>query len=112
VHKLIVLFRRPPDSELFETRWSLEFVPLAERMPGLRRVAVSRGYGSPAGQSTTYLVHEFFFDDGRALRSAMTSEAGQQAGAKLMAIAAGAVELCFAEHLEEARPQEGQADKS
>lgn len=104
MHKLILVFRPPPDATTFERRWSEEFVPVAERMPGLRRVTVARAYGGPSGPSDVYLVHEFHFDDEQSLRRAMTSPEGQQAGRALMGFAARQVSLTFAEHLEEERP--------
>ncbi len=103
MHKLIVLFRTPEDPPAFERRWSEAFLPLAEKMPGLRRIVVSRIQGGPGGSVDFHLVHEFFFDDERALRAAMASPAGQKAGQALMAFAADRVTLCFAEHLEEDR---------
>jgi uncharacterized protein (TIGR02118 family) len=104
MHKLMILFRQPGDILEFEERWSREFVPLAEKMPGIRRVTVSRVVGGPGDESDIHLVHEFFFDDLKALRSAMASEEGQKAGHALMAISSEFSTLCFAEHLEEDRP--------
>lgn len=104
MHKLVLAFRPPADPPAFERRWSEEFVPLAERMPGLRRVAVARAYGGPSGPPEIHLLHEFYFDDEAALRGAMASPEGQRAGRALMEFAAGRVSLVFAEHLEEVRP--------
>jgi uncharacterized protein (TIGR02118 family) len=110
LHKLILVFKPPPDATTFERRWSEEFVPVAEGMPGLRRVSVARAYGGPSGPPEIYLVHEFYFDGEEALRRAMTSPEGQQAGRALMGFAARRVSLIFAEHLEEDRPLPGRAD--
>jgi uncharacterized protein (TIGR02118 family) len=97
VHKLILVFRPPIDPTIFERRWSDEFVPLAERMPGLRRVSLARAYGGPTGPTDVYLVHEFYFDDSSALQQAMVSAEGQQAGRALMGFAARQVSLTFAD---------------
>jgi uncharacterized protein (TIGR02118 family) len=109
LHKPILIFKPPPDATVFERRWSEEFVPVAERMPGLRRVAVARGYGGPSGPPEIYLVHELYFDGEEALRRAMTSPEGRQAGRALMGFAARQVSLTFAEPLEEDRPIPGRA---
>ena len=109
MHKLILVFRPPADATTFERRWSEEFVPVAERMPGLRRVSVARAYGGPSGPSEVHRVYEFYFDDEQALRWAMTSPEGQQAGRALMGFAARQVSLTFAEHLEEERPIPGRS---
>ncbi len=107
MHKLILLFHTPQDVTDFEHRWSHEFVPLAERMPGIRRVAVVRIYGGPTGGGSLHLIHEFYFDDARALRRALASPQGQEAGRRLMDIAGHHVTLCFAEHMEEDRDDGG-----
>ncbi len=103
MHKLMILFRLPADVYAMERLWSERFVPLAEKMPGICRVAVSRVRGSPEGQADVFLVHEFFFEDEQALQQAMVSPEGQAAGQALMAFAAGQVSLYFAEHMEEER---------
>lgn len=104
MYKLTLLFHKPDDPLAFETRWSEAFVPHAERMPGIRRVAVSRVTGGLEEDVDVHLMHEFFFDDADALRKAMASPAGQSAGRVLMEIAGPFVTLFFSEHLEEERP--------
>lgn len=103
VHKLMVVFRRPADPAWFDRHWGEDFVVAAEKMPGIRRVVVSRVVGAPTGEADIHLIHEFYFDDAAALRLAMTSAQGQAAGRALMRFAAQNVSLCFAEHFEEDR---------
>ena len=100
MHKLVVVLRGAAESEWMERRWSEDFVPLAERMPGLRRVLVGRVRGAPAGQAEVLLLHEFLFDDRASLQAAMTSAEGQAAGLALMRFAGERAELFFAEHHE------------
>ena len=101
MHKLVVLMRGgAAGSEVLERRWSEEFVPLAEKMPGLRRVQVGRSVGAPAEPPDVLLMHEFLFADLEALQRAMTSPEGQAAGRALMGFAAARAELFFAEHHE------------
>ena len=87
-------------------------MPQAERMPGLQRVSVSRIHGGvDAEASELYLIHELYFDGRRSLETAMASEAGQKAGAILVAIAGEDVQLLFAEHQEDIpRPSDPEAD--
>jgi uncharacterized protein (TIGR02118 family) len=101
MYKLIALFTTPADAGEFEAHWSGEFVPLAEKMPGLRRAVVSRIEGTPAGPAPYYLIHELYFDDRPALESAMASPEGTSAGQTLMSFAANDVTLLLAEHLED-----------
>jgi uncharacterized protein (TIGR02118 family) len=100
MHKLVVVLRGVAESEWMERRWSEDFVPLAERMPGLRRVLVGRARGAPAGSAEVLLLHEFLFDDLASLQAAMTSAEGQAAGLALMRFAGERAELFFAEHHE------------
>jgi uncharacterized protein (TIGR02118 family) len=100
MHKLVVVLRGAADSERIERRWSDDFVPLAEKMPGLRRVVVGRGAGAPGGRTDVLLVHEFLFEDREALYAAMTSPEGQAAGRALMRFAGEGAEIFFAEHHE------------
>lgn len=97
MHKLMVLFRRPMDVEMFETRWSHDFVGAAEKMPEIRRVTVSRINGGISQAVDVHLVHEFYFDNAESMRRAMTSPAGKKAGKILMSFAADIVSLYFAE---------------
>ena len=105
-YKLIILFEQPADLATFERRWSEEFVPLAEQLPGLRRVVVSHTHGGPAGRVPFYLLHELHFDSLPAVTAAMNSPAGLAAGQCLVRLAGAAVQLMFAEHMED-RPLAG-----
>jgi uncharacterized protein (TIGR02118 family) len=103
MYKLMVIFHQTSDTSGLEQLWSETFVAQAERMPGLRRVAVSRVRGRLVEQTQIHLIHEFFFDDEAALHSALASQEGQAAGQALMEFAAQTVTLLVAEHLEEQR---------
>ncbi|MGD2161694.1 MAG: EthD family reductase [Anaerolineales bacterium] len=103
MHKLIVLFKSTNDPTQLETQWSGRFVPLAERMPGIRRVTVTRVLGGASEASEFHMIHEFYFDDLPALQRAMASEEGQKAGQALMSFAENSATILLAEHLEEAR---------
>lgn len=101
MHKLMLLFRQPKDVEIFEARWSHEFVRAVEKMPDIRRVTVSRISGGVSNAVDLYLVHEFYFEDAESMRRAMASPNGQVAGRILMSFAADIVTLCFADHWED-----------
>ncbi len=108
IYKLILLFRQPADPAEFERRWSEEFVPLAERLPGLQRVVVSHTHGGPAGPVEFYLIHELHFAGMSALTAAMASPEGIAAGQCLVRLAGNSATLLFAEHMED-RPGAGTA---
>lgn len=100
-YKLVILFRQPAHLAEFEQRWSEEFVPLAERLPGLQRVVVSHTRGGPAGPVEYCLIHELHFSGYEALAEALTSPAGVAAGQKLVQLAGSSATLLFAEHMED-----------
>jgi uncharacterized protein (TIGR02118 family) len=99
----MLTFKKTDDVDRFEILWSERFVGLAEQMPGIKRVTVSRIVGGPENSSNLHLVHEFYFEDADALSRAIASPEGQAAGKALMSFAADYVEVSFAEHLEEDR---------
>lgn len=100
MHKLMLLFQPTEDPLELDRQWSERFVAAAERMPGLRRVTVSRVTEVVSGALPLHLLHELYFDDSEALYQALGSPQGQEAGRMLMSFAAGAVTLCLAEHHE------------
>ena len=102
MYKLVALFTRPADSEAFDAGFNI-FLPLADALPGLRKVVVSHAHGGPEGGTSYHLMHELLFDDLAAVREAMASEAGLAAARQLWAFAAENVTLFFADHLEEER---------
>ncbi len=115
MHKLVLILRQNPALPDLAARWSQEFVPLAERLPGLQRVVVSQVEGGPAGAADVLLIHELYFSDRGALTAAMTSPPGVAAGQCLVRItrnAPNAVSLLFAEHMEDVpRPAAPDSDE-
>jgi len=107
MRKPLLLFQTPSDGVHFERRWSEDFVSKAERLPGVRRAAVSRILRGPVGEVELHLIPELYFDDREALMRAMTSDEGQAAGTCLMTFAGDQVAICFGEHLEEDRRTSG-----
>jgi len=100
LYKLVILFKQPDDPAEFERRWSEEFVPLAERLPDVQRIVVSRTHGGPAGPVDIHLIHELHFESLAALTAAMASPPGVAAGQCLLRFARKNATLFFAEHME------------
>jgi len=99
-YKLVILFNQPLPSD-FEQHWSEQFVPLAEKLPGLRRIVVSHTHGGPAGPVEVYLLHELHFDSLEALKAAMLTPEGINAGQALVKLVGKQATLLFAEHMED-----------
>lgn len=80
--RMVVVYRKPQDVETFERHYFGTHVPLAKKLPGLRRYEVSKGLiASPFGPSEAYMIATLHFDDMAAIRSAFASEAGKACAA-------------------------------
>jgi uncharacterized protein (TIGR02118 family) len=75
---MVVIYKTPRDPEAFDRHYFDVHVPMAKKLPGLRRYDVSRGsILTPAGGSTPYLIATLHFDDVPAIRKAFVSPEGQ-----------------------------------
>ena len=82
--RLLVLYKTPKDAAAFDKYYFETHVPIAKKIPGLKKYEVSRGgIGSPAGDSGVHRIAILHFDDMRAIQAALTSPEGQAAAADL-----------------------------
>ncbi|MBI4532410.1 MAG: EthD family reductase [Candidatus Melainabacteria bacterium] len=95
--KLIALYKNPVTPQEFDQQYFQDHIPLASKMPGLRKIEVSRVFGAPQGEAEYYLVAELYFDDMDALKAAMTSPEGKAAAKNLMGFAKDLVTMMFAQ---------------
>ncbi|CAG0946595.1 hypothetical protein ANRL1_03127 [Anaerolineae bacterium] len=97
--KLIALYRKPADADraAFDKAYFETHVPLANKIPNLRRMEISRITGAPRGEPEFYLIAELYFDDQAAMDAAMASPENVAAGKNLMSFARGLVTFMFAE---------------
>jgi uncharacterized protein (TIGR02118 family) len=99
--RLVVVYRTPSDPEAFDRYYFKSHVPIAKKIPGLRKYEVSRGpVATPAGPSGVYLVATLHFDDLKAVQNAFASPEGQAAAADVAALATGGVDMYFFESAE------------
>ncbi len=99
--KFMVMFRNPTDLDRFENGYN-DFLALIERLPSIVRRQVIGVTGSPRGDAPYYRILEVYFDDHPAMRDALVSPAGQEAGAELGKFPLGSFETLFADVYEEA----------
>jgi uncharacterized protein (TIGR02118 family) len=78
--RLLVLYQTPTDVEAFEKHYFEVHVPLAKRLPGLRRYTVSRNPSRVRGPEPCHLVAELDWDDMDSLRQDFASPLGQEVG--------------------------------
>ncbi|WP_375411478.1 EthD family reductase [uncultured Bradyrhizobium sp.] len=94
--KLLVLYKKPKDINVFDAYYFATHVPLAKKLPGLKKYDVSTGgVVSPAGASGIHLVATLYFDSLDAIKAALGSAEGQATARDLGNFADGGVDLYF-----------------
>ena len=95
--KLIALYRKPEDTAAFDKHYDEIHTPLVKKMPGLRKLEITRIAGSPIGEAKFYLMAEMYFDSMDAINAANASPEGKATARDLMSFAAPLVTLFFGE---------------
>ena len=96
--KVIAMYKRPADPAAFDRYYRDVHVPIAKKVPGLRRYEVNTGpVGTPAGEAPYHVVAIMTFDSLDAIQRALTSPEGQAAAADLANFAQADVELMIFE---------------
>lgn len=102
--KIIVLFGKPTDPDLFDKQYWEDHVPIAKQMPGLKKYKVHRVVGAPRGDPAYYQVVELEFENMDALRNAINSQAGRDSGRHGVKIATGGITFLYAESRDALQP--------
>ncbi len=95
--KILVLFGRPKDPELFDKQYWEDHVPMAKQMPGLKKYTVHKVVSAPRGEPPYYQVVELEFDSMDSLKKALESQAGKDSGRHSVKIATGGITFLYAE---------------
>jgi uncharacterized protein (TIGR02118 family) len=94
--EVVVLYKTPKDPAAFDKYYAETHIPLAKKLPGLRKYKVSKGtVATPAGPSGVYLVAILTFDDMAAIQGAFGSEEGKATAADVPKFASGGADLMF-----------------
>jgi uncharacterized protein (TIGR02118 family) len=92
--ELVVLYKTPQDAAAFDKYYAETHIPLAKKLPGLKKYAVSKGpVGTPAGPSQFHLIAILTFDSLSDIQKAFGSPEGQAAAADVPKFASGGVEI-------------------
>ena len=92
--RLVVLYKTPKNAEAFDKHYASIHIPLAKKVPGLKKYDVSQGaIGTPAGPSGIHLVATLYFDSMDALKAGLSSPEGQAAAGDLANFADAGVDL-------------------
>jgi uncharacterized protein (TIGR02118 family) len=95
--KFIALYKKPQNVETFDEHYDLIHTPLVLKMPGLRKLEITRITGAPIGESKYYLHTEMYFDSVDAMNASNASPEGRAAAKDLMSFAADLVTLFYGE---------------
>ncbi len=80
--RMIVIYAPPDDPTAFDTHYFNVHIPLAKKLPGMRKYEVSKGpVVAMAGSKETYLIGTLHFDSLDAIKTAFASELGKQCAA-------------------------------
>src|SRR5215469_1482397 len=79
--RMLVIYKTPQDTAAFDKHYFEVHVPLAKKLPGLRKYEVSRGPINALAGAEAYMVAELHFDDLAAIRTAFASEVGKACAA-------------------------------
>jgi len=80
--RLVVMYKTPEDAAAFDRHYFDTHVPIAKKIPGLRKYEISQGpVVTPVGPSGFYLIATLHFDDMAAIQGAFASPEGQAAAA-------------------------------
>ena len=99
--RFVVMYKTPRDAAAFDKHYFDRHVPLAKKIPGLRKYEVNQGpVATPAGPSGIHLVAILHFDDMAAIQNAFASAEGQAAAADVQTFATGGVDMYLFENRE------------
>ena len=94
--QVVVTYKTPKDPAAFDKHYAETHIPLARKMPGLRKYQISQGpVGSPGGASGIYLIAILTFDDMAAVGAAFGCPEGKAAAGDVANFATGGADIAF-----------------
>jgi uncharacterized protein (TIGR02118 family) len=94
--QLVMMYRTPTDAAAFDKHYFEKHVPIARKIPGLRKYQVSRGpVATTTGPSGFHLVATLSFDNLAAVQAAFASAEGQAAAADVQSFATAGADMYF-----------------
>lgn len=74
--RMLVIYKTPEDPVAFDRHYFDVHIPLAKKLPGIRRYEVSHGPVTALAGGEAYMVAILTFDSVAAIKAAFASEAG------------------------------------
>jgi uncharacterized protein (TIGR02118 family) len=88
--KLVVMYPRPKDVDVFEKAYQSEHVPMAvEKLKGKTKLVASKVLGAPQGNAPFYRIAEVHFPSMEALQACAASDGGKETLAHAASISSG-----------------------
>ena len=97
VVKLTALYRKPPNAVEFDRYYESVHLPLALKLPGLRKLHLSKVQPGVVGESPYHFIADLYFDDMDTLKQALSSPEGKAAGKDVSNFAKDIIEMLVAE---------------
>ena len=92
--ELVVMYKTPKDKAAFDKHYFEKHIPLAKKIPGLRKYRVSQGpVATPAGPSAFHLIALLTFDNLAAIQAGFGSAEGKAAAADVQTLATGGADM-------------------
>ena len=85
--RFLVVYETPADPAAFDAHYRDVHIPLAKKLPGLRRYTISRDAAAVRGGDPFYLVAELDWDDMASLQAAFASPEGRATAADVAELA-------------------------
>ena len=96
--KLVAMYGKPQDPAHFDRYYREVHVPLAKKIPGLKRFTLHKVLGSPQeGEPPYYCLTEVYWDDLETARKALASPDGKASYNDVPNYATGGVTFVFTE---------------
>ena len=97
----MVMYRTPRDIGAFDRYYFATHIPIAKKIPGIRKYEVSKGpVAAPGGPSLFHLVATIHFDNIAAIQHAFASPEGRAAAADVKNFATSGVEMYMFDNAE------------
>ena len=92
--KVLVMYGKPTDAQAFDSYYADRHVPIAQTIPGLRGVALSKGpVMTPQGPSTHHQIAILSFDSMADLQAGLSSPEGRATAADIANFATGGASI-------------------
>ncbi len=99
--KMIVLYKKPADTEAFDRYYFETHVPLTQKVPSQVKTEITRFTSAAGGEPPYYLMFEMYFNSKTEMDEALATPDGRATGKDLRNFTEpGSVTVAFAEVLE------------